>query len=300
VTLIAGQVPARALHRVAETLARHRFNIDEIQRLSEGHFGCVELLVSNLNPVDLAELKRELLALSREVGVDIAFQSEGLYRRAKRMIVFDLDSTLIHSEGIDELARELGRQDEVSAVTHAAMQGGMDYDESLRLRVEKLRGLTEAQIDAVYSRIELTPGAEELIRALRALGYRTALISGGFGCLAERIRSRLGIDRAFANELEMSQGRATGQVRLPIVNAHRKAELLEELARAEGIPLDQVIAVGDGANDLLMLEKAGLGIAFKAKPVLRQSADCALEQSSLSSILYLLGLSGRELQELLP
>lgn len=299
VTLIASAISARALHQVTAVMARNQVNIDVIERLSEGEFSCVEMLISTSEELDRTALKTELLVIAKKQGVDIALQAEGLYRRAKRMVVLDMDSTLIQSEVIDEFARELGVYDEVSAITHAAMGGKMEFDESIQLRCAKLKGLTSEQIEKVYARIQLTSGAEDLIQILRKLGYKTALISGGFTCIADRLRARLGIDFAYANVLEMEKGRATGRVLPPIVNAQRKADLLDVIAQQERIHLDQVIAIGDGANDLLMLEKAGLGIAFNAKPVVSEKAEFALSQRNLRSILYLLGISGRDLADLL-
>ncbi|MBC7692665.1 MAG: phosphoserine phosphatase SerB [Methylotenera sp.] len=299
VTLIAEPVSAKALHEVTAVLAKFKLNIDVIERLSEGEFGCVEMLVSTTQELDRSELKKQLLSIARQQSVDIALQAEGLYRRAKRMVVFDMDSTLIQSEVIDEFAREKGVYDEVSAITHEAMSGKMDFDESLKKRVSKLKGLTTAQIDTVYSRVQLTPGAADLIHVLKKLGYKVALISGGFTCIANRLKDQLGIDFAYANTLEIEKGELTGRVILPIVNAQRKADLLEIIAQQEQIHLDQVIAIGDGANDLLMLEKAGLGIAFNAKPVVSEKAAFSISQKNLRSILYLLGISGRDLSELL-
>jgi phosphoserine phosphatase len=299
VTLIADRVTAHALHEVTAVLGRSQVNIDEITRLSEGPFGCVEMLVSTQAELNRRSLKKDLLEIATRQGVDIALQAEGLYRRAKRMVVLDMDSTLIQSEVIDEFAREKGVYDEVAALTHAAMKDGMDFDESLRMRVAKLKGLTTAEIDRVFDRIELTPGAEDLIHVLRKLGYKTALISGGFSLIADRFKDRLGIDYAYANQLEMVGGVCTGRVIPPIVNAQRKADLLDVVTQQERIHLDQVIAVGDGANDLLMLEKAGLGIAFNAKPVVREKADLSLSQKNLRSLLYLLGISGRDLADVL-
>ncbi len=299
VTLIAPQITATALHEVTAAMAKYRVNIDEIERLSEGEFGCVELLVSSSEEIDRRALKKELLEIANQQRVDIALQAEGLYRRSKRLVVFDMDSTLIQNEVIDEFARECGRYEEVSEVTHAAMKGKMEFDESLRLRVEKLKGLSTAQIDAVFSRIELTHGAADLIRVLKKLGYKTALISGGFACIADRFKEKLGIDYAYANVLEMHQGKATGKVLPPIVNAQRKADLLELIAQQENIHADQVIAIGDGANDIPMLERAGLGIAFNAKPLVREHADFSINQKNLRSILYLMGISGRDLNEVL-
>ncbi len=298
-TLIASEITAPALHAVTEVLARYRVNIDVIERLSEGEFGCVEMLISSSAELDRRALKHELMTVARSQGVDVALQAEGLYRRSKRLVCFDMDSTLIQSEIIDEFARKLGAYDEVARVTHEAMQGKIPFSEALHRRVQKLRGLTTAQIDEVFLSTELTPGAEELIRVLKKLGYKIALISGGFSCIADRLKTRLGIDYAYANQLVMKDGKASGEVTPPVIDAQRKADLLEVIAQQEGIHLDQVIAIGDGANDLLMIEKAGLGIAFNAKPAVNERADLALSQKSLRSILYLLGISGRDVSEVL-
>ncbi len=297
-TLISDKVTAKALHAVTGVVAKFGLNIDTIERLSDAEFSCVEMIVSKEQALERSELKKELLTIARETGVDVALQAEGLYRRAKRMVVLDMDSTLIQSEVIDEFARERGVYKEVAEITESAMRGNLPFDESLKKRVSKLVGLTTAEIDAVYKRIELTPGAEELIRVLKKLGYKTAIISGGFSVIAERFRERLGIDYAYANQLEMEKGIATGRVIPPIVNAERKADLLDVIAQNERIHLDQVIAIGDGANDLLMLERAGLGIAFNAKPLVREKADFSINQKNLKSILYLLGISGRDLTDL--
>ena len=206
-----------------------------------------------------------------------------------------MDSTLIQGEVIDELAREKGVFDEVAAITHEAMNGRMDFNESLRQRVGKLKGLNQANLDQVLSRIELTAGAEDLIGVLKKLGYKIALISGGFTFVAHPLKVRLGLDHVYANQLEVQNGTLTGKTIPPIVNAQRKADLLDEIARKENIALDQVIAIGDGANDLLMLEKAGLGIAFNAKKSVREKADLSISQKNLRSILYLLGLSEKDL-----
>jgi phosphoserine phosphatase len=303
VTLIADTISAQALHEVTEALAKRRFNIDAIKRLSEGSFSCVEMIVSGETPASgnsfddefLHQTKAELLTIAQKLNVDIALQAEGLYRRAKRLVVFDMDSTLIQGEVIDELAREKGVYDEVAAITHEAMNGKMDFDESLRQRVARLQGLSQSDLNQVLNRIELTPGAEDLIGVLKKLGYKIALISGGFTFVADQLKVRLGLDHVYANQLEIKSGVLTGKVIPPFVNAQRKADLLDEIAKQEQIPLDQVIAIGDGANDLLMLEKAGLGIAFNAKKTVREKADLSISQKNLRSVLYLLGLSEKDL-----
>ncbi len=297
VTAVGRALGARELHAVATRLAEHGANIERISRLTETGLGSVEVHLTLPRERDAEALKRSLLELSMGSSFDIALQPEGLYRRGKRMVVMDMDSTLIRIEVIDELARAAGVGEQVSKITERAMQGEMDYDESLRQRVGLLAGMDAAVLHRIAANLPLTEGAETLSRVLTRLGYRTAVISGGFSVAAEALKARLGIDYAFSNVLEEQDGKLTGRTLGPIVNARRKAELLEDLAQREGILLEQVIAVGDGANDLLMLERAGLGIAFRAKPKLRQAADTSISAGGLDSILYLLGLTARELQE---
>lgn len=298
VTAVGRALGARELQALSTCLAEHGANIDRISRLTETHLGSVEFHLTLPGERDPEALKRALLALSmREGSFDVALQREGLYRRAKRMVVMDMDSTLIRIEVIDELARAHGVYEQVSRITERAMQGEMDYDESLRQRVALLAGMDASVLRQLAANLPLTEGAETLIRVLKRLGYRTAVISGGFSVAAEALKARLGIDHAYSNVLEERDGKLTGRTVGAIVNARRKAELLEQLAKAEGILLDQVIAVGDGANDLLMLERAGLGIAFRAKPRLREAADTSISAGGLDSILYLLGLTARELRE---
>lgn len=297
ITAIGRSLGADHLHALAKTLAGEGANIEKISRLSEGTLASVEIHASLPAGRDREVLKRSLLAVATQAGFDVSLQRESLYRRSKRLVVMDMDSTLIRIEVIDELARAAGVGDAVSKITERAMQGEMDYDESLRQRVSLLAGLDVKALDKIANDLPLTEGAETLIRVLKRLGYRTAVISGGFSRAADALKRRLGIDYAFSNNLEIEGGKLTGKVVGPIVNAQRKAELLELIAQLEGVLLDQVIAVGDGANDVLMLEKAGLGIAFRAKTKLREAADTTISASGLDAILYLLGISGRELQE---
>lgn len=297
VTAIGRALGARELRAVAACLAEHGANIERITRLTETRLGSVEVHISLPRERGPEALKRALLELAMGSSFDIALQPEGLFRRGKRMVVMDMDSTLIQMEVIDELARAAGVGEQVAKITERAMHGEMDYDESLRQRVGLLAGLDASVLHRIAGNLPLTEGAETLIRVLKRLGYRTAILSGGFSVAAEALKARLGVDHAYSNVLEEKDGKLTGRTLGPIVNAQRKAELLERIARSEGILLEQVIAVGDGANDLLMLERAGLGIAFRAKPRLREAADTSISAGGLDSILYLLGLTARELQE---
>jgi phosphoserine phosphatase len=294
-TVIARSVGPSALQAVSEVLAAHGANIERIHRLSEGGLQAIELAVSLAADGDAAGLKRALLAAAGEGAFDCALQRETLLRRSKRLVVMDMDSTLIRIEVIDELARAHGVGEQVAAITRRAMMGEMDYDRSLRERVALLKGLDAQVLHDLAGQLPLTEGAETLLRVLKRLGYRTAVISGGFSVAAEALQKRLGIDFAWSNTLEISQGKLTGRVLGPIVNAQRKADILEELSQREGVPLDQVIAIGDGANDLLMLQKAGHGIAFHAKPKLREAAHTAVSAMGLDAILYLLGITGRDI-----
>ena len=296
-TMIARSLEPRHLQIVAGLLATWGANIESLHRLSELRLACVEFTVSL--PADVeGRLKTALLAAGQDGGFDFALQKEDLLRRSKRLIVMDMDSTLIRIEVIDELARAHGVYDQVAAITKRAMQGEMDYDQSLRERVALLAGLDAAVLQKLADDLPLTEGAETLLRVLKRLGYRTAVISGGFSVAAEALQKRLGIDRAWSNVLEIQGGKLTGKVLGQIVNAERKAELLELFAESEGVPLDQVIAIGDGANDLNMLQKAGHGIAFHAKPKLQKAAHTSISASGLDAILYLLGIPGRDVAAL--
>lgn len=304
-TLIGTQLTARHLEGLGDVATRHGLNIDNITRLSgrvsmeqehEQLRSCVELSLRG-TPDDASALRGELLDLAQSLDVDIAFQVDDVYRRNRRLVAFDMDSTLIQTEVIDELAAAAGVGDEVSAITEAAMNGELDFKESLVRRVGLLKGLEESVLEQIAARLPLTPGAERLIRTLRSLGYRTAILSGGFSFFGKDLQQRLGIDFVFANELEVEDGRLTGRVSGEIVDGARKAALLRQLADQAGIRLEQTIAVGDGANDLPMLDAAGLGIAFHAKPKVRASAEQVISNLGLDGILYLIGMSDREVQQ---
>jgi phosphoserine phosphatase len=299
VTAIGRCLGAAEMHALSATLADHGGNIARIAWLSPGDLRSVEVEIAMDPGANPTALKEDLLKLSMRSAFDIALQREGLFRRSKRLVVMDMDSTLIKIEVIDELARAHGVVEQVAAVTERAMAGEMDFDEALRQRLKLLAGLEVAVLERLAAELPLTEGAEKLIRVLKRLGYRTAVISGGFSIAADALKTRLGIDYAYSNTLEIENGKLTGRVVGPIVNGRRKAELLASIAAAEGVLLDQVIAVGDGANDLPMLQTAGLGIAFRAKAKLRAQADTSISSGGLDAILYLLGIRARELDEVL-
>jgi phosphoserine phosphatase len=283
-------------------LSRNGGNIERVHRLSDGDLSALELIVSMPGVADVEAHARTLRhVLLQEAGMrfDIAVQREDLSRRAKRLVAMDMDSTLIQCEVIDELARRHGVGDEVAAITSRAMHGELDFEASLRARVALLAGLPERHLAELAAELPLTPGAVALVTALRRLGYRTALISGGFQFAAQALKHRLGLDYAYANQLERAGGALTGRVLDPVVTPARKADLLDLVAQGEGIDLAQTIAIGDGANDLPMLDRAGLGIAFHAKPSLQAAADTAVSHGGLDRVLYLLGLRARDVAELL-
>lgn len=298
VTIMGSAVKALALARVARILADHDVNIERISKLNQGELRSVEFFVTATDELDVRGMNRKLLHAGASLGVDIAVQRESLYRRAKRLVVMDMDSTLIQIEVIDELARIAGVGEEVAQITERAMNGELDFSGALRERVALLKGLSSEALEEVYRNIPFTPGAKTLISVLKRLGFKTAVISGGFTFFTDRLKTELGLDYAFANHLEIEHGLVTGTVSGTIIDGARKAQLLEEIAQREGVTLDQTIAIGDGANDLPMLGKAGLGIAFNAKARVREQADYHINQQSLDSILYLLGLSEREMGEL--
>ncbi|WNZ84839.1 phosphoserine phosphatase SerB [Pseudomonas sp. P108] len=302
VTLLTRKVTAGQLQAVSSITAKYGLNIDHIDRLSgrmpldtpaDKGKGCIEFSVRG-EAADPQALRAEFLSVAQELNVDIAFQEDSLFRRNRRLAVFDMDSTLIEAEVIDELAKAAGVGEQVSEITERAMAGELDFRASFKERLALLKGLDVSVLDSIGASLRLTEGAETLFAELKRLGYKTAILSGGFTYFAKQLQTKLGIDYVFANELEVVDGKCTGVAIEPIVDAQRKADLLKELAHKEGLRLEQTIAVGDGANDLPMLAIAGLGVAFRAKPLVKQSAKQAISTLGLDGVLYLLGFRDRD------
>jgi phosphoserine phosphatase len=291
VTILGSPLRPGALAIAASTIALCGGNIENIERLAAYPVTAIELHVSGAEH----QLLRSRLAIeAAAAGIDVAVQPAGLHRRAKRLVVMDVDSTLIQGEVIEMLAAHAGCEPEVAEITAAAMRGEIDFEESLRRRVRLLAGLDESALEQVAHDVVLTPGARTLIRTLHRLGYQCGIVSGGFEAVTNHLKRELGLDYAIANRLEVADGRLTGDVVEPIVDRAAKARALREFALASSVPLAQTVAIGDGANDLDMLEAAGLGVAFNAKPVVQQAADTAVNVPYLDSILFLLGISRQE------
>jgi phosphoserine phosphatase len=302
VTVLGRSVTFQQIARISAIVAAHGMNIDRIERLSgqlsagkDAENACIELAISG-DSLREAGMRAEFLAVAQELSVDIAFQREGVFRRNRRLFAFDMDSTLIQGEVIDELAKMAGAGAQVAKITEAAMRGELAFDESFTRRLALLKGLSAERVESLLNTIPLAEGAERLIRTLKLLGYKTAILSGGFQFFARSLQDRLGIDYVHSNELEIADGVVTGRVVPPIINGARKAALLAEIAGREGISLEQVVAVGDGANDIPMLELAGMGIAYRAKPLVRQNADQSISFLGLDGLLYLIGVRDRDLQ----
>jgi phosphoserine phosphatase len=303
VTLFGRHIEARHISEITRILFNQKLNIDYITRLSgrvsfkkesiAKNRACVELSVRG-TPLNEEEMKREFLIVSKEIGLDIAFQEDNAFRRNRRLICFDMDSTLIQTEVIVELAKYAGVEKEVSEITESAMRGEIDFAESFKQRIKLLKGIDESVLNEIALKLPLTEGADRLIRTLKRFGYKVAILSGGFSFFGRYLQTKLGVDYVFANELEIKDGKLTGGYVGEIVDGQMKAELLKKLAFKEDIHLEQVIAVGDGANDLPMINIAGLGIAFHAKPTVHEKAQSKISTIGLDGILYMLGFRDRE------
>jgi phosphoserine phosphatase len=305
ITLIARKITARQIAKLTEIIFNQGLNIDSITRLT-GRIplgddstqnetkACIQLSVRGM-PENKAKMRQSFMDISHEIGADIAFQVDNIYRRNRRLVCFDMDSTLIQTEVIVELARRAGVGEEVERITESAMRGEIDFNESFKKRIALLRGLDESVLQNIAETLPVTEGAERLFHTLKKYGFKTAILSGGFNYFGKHLQRKFEIDYVFANELEIVDGKLTGKHKGEIVNGEMKAEWLKKIAFKEDIHLEQVVAVGDGANDLPMINIAGLGIAFHAKPKVKENAKHAISTIGLDAILYLMGFRDREI-----
>ena len=304
-TLLGRKLSAKQITAVTHILAAQELNIDAIKRLTgrqpldeskSGVRACIEFSLRG-TPRDMEEMQRELMKLSSELEVDFSFQRDNMYRRMRRLICFDMDSTLIQTECIDELAERAGVGEQVRAITESAMRGEIDFKESFTQRVALLKGLDVSVMKEIADNMPITEGVERLMFVLKRYGYKIAILSGGFTYFGEHLQKKFGIDYVYANELEVEDGKLTGRYLGDVVDGKRKAELLRLIAQVEKVDIAQTIAVGDGANDLPMLSLAGLGIAFHAKPKVKENARQAINTIGLDGVLYFLGFKDSYLEE---
>lgn len=305
ITLLGRTLTAQQISSVAAVIADNNLNIDSITRLTgrislqepqNNPRASVQLSVSG-QPLNLLDMRRRFMEISQNAEIDISFHVDNIYRKNRKLVVFDMDSTLIQAEVIVELAKLRGVGEQVSQITESAMRGDIDFQESFRQRVALLKGIREEELEKISENLPLTDGADLVAKTLRGLGYKLGILSGGFTFVGEYLKKRLKFDYMYANELDIKNGVVTGEVIGDIVDGERKAALLRHLAQKENIALEQTIAVGDGANDLPMIGIAGLGVAFNAKPVVRQEASNAISSVGLDGLLYLIGIHDREIKE---
>jgi phosphoserine phosphatase len=281
---------------ISSTLAKHHCNIDRIKMIARGELLAMEMWI-DLRETDFQLLRMNLTAVAKRVGMDIVAQPEHVFKKRKKVIVFDMDSTIVDGEIIEGMAKLIGVGKEMETLTAKGMRGEINFVQSLRSRVSLLKGLRIKSLESLAKTFKLTKGSEELIAALKEMGFKVALISGGFNYFTDILKKRLGFDYAFGNELEIKRERLTGRVKGRIIDAQRKAEIMDEICREEGITRDEVVAVGDGSNDRIMIANAGLGIAFNAKEILKKVADGAITRDHMKGVLYCLGISELDLKK---
>ena len=305
ITLLGRTITARQISSVASIIAENSLNIDGITRLTgrislqkpqANPRACVQLSVSG-QPLNILDMRRKFMEISQKTGIDISFHVDNIYRKNRKLVVFDMDSTLIQAEVIVELAKLANVGEKVNKITESAMRGEMDFKESFQKRVALLKGIKEEQLANISRNLPLTDGAELVAKTLKGLGYKLGILSGGFTFVGEYLKDKLGFDYMYANELDIENGVVTGKVVGDIVDGEKKAILLRQIAQKENLALEQTIAVGDGANDLPMIGIAGLGVAFNAKPVVRKNASNAISSVGLDGLLYLIGLHEREIKQ---
>ena len=289
VVTVLGRDRVGIVRDITKILYEHGINIEKTSLTARDNLISIEFLI-DIRGTNLENVKKQLKEEVESFGLDIVIQPYSVFKRDKRLIVFDMDSTIVDAEIIDEIARAAGVGDEVKKITKMAMNGEINFDEALKERVKLLKGLPVKVLEKIYNEVKLTPGARELIQSLKSAGYKTALISGGFTYFTEKIKKELGFDYAFGNELEIKDGKLTGRIKGRIINAEEKARIIEELAKKEGISKENIVAVGDGANDRIMLKNAGLGIAFNAKKALKEIADGTLSKDNLIGLASVLKL----------
>lgn len=296
VLTIVGSDRPGVVAAVSSALANHHCNIERIKMIARGEFLGMEIWI-DLRKANFSLLREKLSEVARKTGMDIIVQPESTYKKRKKVIVFDMDSTIVDGEIIDEMAKLAGVGKEVAAITERGMKGKIDYAQSLRTRVSLLKGLTLRSLEPVAKTLKLTKGSEELVSALKEMGFKVGLISGGFSYFTDILKKKLGFDYAFGNELEVKRGKLTGRIKGRIIDADRKAQIMDEICREEGVTRDEVVAVGDGSNDRIMVANAGLGIAFNAKEILKKVANGTITRNHMKGVLYCLGITDLDLKK---